>query len=105
MYQLPPQQHPDDAVRADPAEMAGPGQLVQRDAWQIVIIHIEGYWQAGLLTLWRRLPSGWVAHVRWRQDPDPVEGWGWFRADPLRMHPLTAQGLEAAGLAGTEPQA
>ncbi|PYC83466.1 hypothetical protein C7C46_09035 [Streptomyces tateyamensis] len=69
-----------------------------RDAWQIVILHIEGRWQPGLLTQWRRLPSGWVCLVRWRKDPDPASGWGWVRWDPATIQPLTAAGLEAAGL-------
>jgi hypothetical protein len=94
----PPPEHPGDAQRADSREMAGPGQTPMRDVWQIVIIHIEGRWQPGLLTQWRLLPSGWVAHIRWRQDPDPTLGWGWFVHDPATIQPLDAHGLDAAGL-------
>lgn len=79
--------------------MHHPGLHPSRDVWQIVIIHIEGRWQPGLLTQWRRLPSGWVALVRWRQPPhDPIDGWGWFRHDPATIQPLTVAGLESAGL-------
>lgn len=83
---------------ADPAEMAGPGPLHSRDVWEIVIVHVEGRWQPALLTVWRRLPSGWVAHVRWRKAGNPADGWAWIRHDPATLQPLTAAGLDTAGL-------
>jgi hypothetical protein len=101
---LPPE-HPADAVRADLREMTGPGLHERRDTWQIVIIHIEGRWQPALLTQWVRLPDGWVAHVRWRDDPRrPAEGWGWFRHEERTIQPLSADGLYAAGLVDDEPR-
>lgn len=101
-----PPAHPDDAVRANPRDMAAPGPVDRREAWQIVIIHIEGRWQPGLLTEWRRMPGYWAALIRWRQDPRlPAEGWGWFRHEPRTIQPLTVEGLEAAGLGDDQPEA
>lgn len=90
--------YPADALVADSAEMAGPGQHPTTAAWQIVIVHVEGHWQPALLTQWRRLPSGWVAHVRWRQTTDPGDGWAWLQHDPATLQPLTPDGIDAAGL-------
>jgi len=95
---LDPLPDPHDALRADPADLQGPGPSQRRDAWQIVIIHVEGRWQPGLLTAWHHCPGYWAAHIRWRQDSDPGSGWGWFRHDPATIQPLTADGLDSAGL-------
>ncbi|GAA1977530.1 hypothetical protein [Kitasatospora viridis] len=89
---------PADALPADRAEMDGPGLHPYRAAWQIVIVHVEGRWQPALLTAWKRLPSGWVAHVRWRTTRNPGDGWAWLRHDPATIQPLTAAGLDAADL-------
>ncbi|WP_101382710.1 hypothetical protein [Kitasatospora sp. GP30] len=89
---------PADARLADRAEMAGPGQHPSTDAWQIVIVHVEGAWQPALLTQWRRLPSGWVAHVRWRKTADPGDGWAWLAYTPATLQPLTPDGMDAANL-------
>jgi hypothetical protein len=92
-----PHEHP-DAQPADPAHLQGPGPSQRRAAWQIVIIHVESRWQPALLTAWHRCPGYWAAHIRWRQDPDPTKGWGWFKHDPSVIQPLTVEGLESAGL-------
>jgi hypothetical protein len=89
-----------DAEPADPRDLGAPGPHQCRETWQIVIIRVEGRWQPGLLTIWRRCPGYWAAYVRWRMDPDPAKGWGWFRHDPATIRPLTVEGLESAGLGG-----
>ncbi|GAA2281145.1 hypothetical protein GCM10010430_79060 [Kitasatospora cystarginea] len=91
-----------DAERAPRELMTLPGMSRDVRDWKLVWIRIAGAWRSGILTVWRRPPGSavWVAHVRWGEDDQREQRWGWFLYDPATIRPIPQPSAAAAVSAG-----